>query len=447
MASSARAQPTAPGVFLSRSFSGQFVIQSAPPRLGSPLSGFLDSDTNFIRLDPTLLTVSCERIKQILWRELGIVGSWKGKIFLRLYPPASADDPITLDLEQFRDGWQYRISLPEITQRERYVLAIVNVLLQEFANRDAQAHSAELPIWLTEGLAREILSSNQREIILPPPQFSPAGLRMTTMMVNVRNENPLEQAHQQLCAGSPLSFQQLSWPAPEQLRGDGFKLYRSSAQLLVHQLLKLPGGAARLRAMLEELSHYYNWQFAFLHAFHDLFAGPLDIEKWWSLQLVHFTGRELAQTWAPEESWQKLDELVRSAVQIRIGTNELPLHAEVALQTIIRDWPQARQTQALETKLQELQMLRPRLAQEVIPLVDGYCRTIDNYLQNLKHTSSILPFGKHAALRRNAQETLQRLDELDARRSSLRPAQKAPSPVEGDPHPIPVSPILGANRG
>jgi hypothetical protein len=431
-------QLTTPGGFLSRSFSGQFIIQSTSVRAGSPVAGLLENDTNFVRLDPTLLTVSCERIKQILWRELATTTAWKGKIFLRLYPPSSADDPVSIDLEQFRDGWQYCVTLPEITQRERYVFAIVNVLLLEFANRDAQVHSAELPMWLTEGLAREIFTSSQREIILPPPQASGHGLRMTTLMVNVRNENPLEQAHQELSAGPPLSFQQLSWPAPEQLIGEAGKLYRGSAQLFVHQLLSLPGGRAGVRAMLEDLPHYYNWQFAFLNAFHDSFKGPLDVEKWWSLQLVHFTGRELAETWSPEKSWQKLDELVRSAVQVRIGTNELPLHAEVALQTIIRDWPTARQAPALENKMLELQMLRLRLSRDLGPLVDDYCRTIESYLQNLNHAGSVLPFRKHTLQRRNAQEAVQHLDELDARRAALRPALKAPSPMQADSRATPL---------
>jgi hypothetical protein len=148
--------------------------------------------------------------------------------------------------------------------------------------------------------------------------------------------------------------------------------------------------------------------------------------------LVHFTGRELAQTWTPDESWEKLDELVRSAVQIRIGTNEMPLHAEVTLQTIIRDWPPARQSQALETKLRELQMLRPRLARDLGPLVDEYCRTIEDYLQNLNHPGFTLPFRKHAVQRRNGLEALQRFDELDVRRAALRPPLRAPPPMEAD---------------
>ena len=423
---------SAPGVFVSRSVSGQFIIQSARSSFGSPLVSLLENDPNFVRLDPMTLTVSCERIKQILWRELGAKPTWSGKIFVRLYPVGSGDDPVSIDSEQYRDGWQYRVSLPTLIQRERYVRAIVEVLLLEIANRNARAHSAEIPPWLSEGLSRQFLVSNEREIILPPPQMSDAGLRMSTMILSSRKINPLEQAHRELSANAPLSFQQLSWPVPDQLTGEPGELYRSCAQFFVHQLLSLPDGASAMRSLLEDLPHYYNWQFAFLHAFRDTFTRPLDIEKWWSLQLVHFTGRELTENWSYEESWQKLDELVRSTVQIRVGTNELPMHGEITLQTIIRDWEPTRQTTALESKLRELQMLRPRLVRDLGGVVDEYCGVIETYVQHLNHKGFVLPFRKHALLRRNAGETLQSLDELDARRATLRPADKKNSPIQAN---------------
>ena len=416
----------ASGLFLSRSFSGQFVVLSTPAALRSPMASALENDTNYVRLAPTLLPVSCERIKQLVWRSLNTSSPWRGKIFLRLYPTASADDPVAIESERFQDGWQYRVSLPSISERERYVRAVVSVLLLEFANREARQRSAELPTWLVEGFTREVLASKQLEIILPSPQVSSTGLRMTTLVVNERTANPLARAHAQLCAGSPLTFQQLSWPMADELTGERGELYRSSAQLFVHRLLDLPGGAACMQTMLEQLPRYYNWQFAFLHAFHDTFALPVDIEKWWSLQLVHFTGRELSDRWGAEESWQKLDEAIRSAVQVRVGTNELPMHAEVTLQTIIRDWPPTRQLSALEDKVRELQLLRPRLVPDLGSLVDEYCEIIAGYLRTVNHGESNLSFGKHAPARRTISETLVRLDELDARRALLRAAPALP---------------------
>src|SRR5262249_34667183 len=137
-------------------------------------------------------------------------------------------------------------------------------------------------------------------------------------------------------------FEQLSWPTEEQLSD---ALYQGSAQLFVSELLRLPDGKACLQEMLAQLPAYYNWQFAFLRGLHDYFQKALDVEKWWALAAVHFTGRELAQTWPQEESWSKLDALLHEGIQIRSATNDAPLYSRVSLQTIIRDWEWFKRTQ------------------------------------------------------------------------------------------------------
>jgi hypothetical protein len=208
------------------------------------------------------------------------------------------------------------------------------------------------------------------------------------------------------------------------------ELYRDSAQLFVDQLLALPDGRAGLRAMLDALPEHYNWQFAFLRAFHSHFQRPLDIEKWWTLQVLQFTGRDLAQTWPVAESWTKLDELIRSGVQIRYGTNDLPVHGEVPLQTIIQDWEPAPQVQALQAKIQELELVRPRVAAELVPLVDDYRRVLADYLR--ERGGGARP-GKKAT-RRLVSETVQRLAALDGQRMAFRPSAvpvRIPNPSRG----------------
>src|SRR5260370_15620503 len=112
-----RAELLQPGVMLARSHSGQFVIQSLSAAVTSREVADLETRSNFVRLDPALLPVSSERIKQLLWRELGAQDTWSGKIFLKVYPATSADDRITIGSEQFRDGWQYGVALPSGVQR------------------------------------------------------------------------------------------------------------------------------------------------------------------------------------------------------------------------------------------------------------------------------------------------------------------------------------------
>jgi len=65
------------------------------------------------------------------------------------------DDPIAIDAEQspMAGGTGYP---PGLVQSERYVRAMVQVLLLELGNRHARAHTAEIPTWLTEGLSRQL---------------------------------------------------------------------------------------------------------------------------------------------------------------------------------------------------------------------------------------------------------------------------------------------------
>ncbi len=437
LVAAAQVPPSAPVSGIVRSYSGQFVVQALPVSAAQGRAvANLHTNRDFAELDAALLPVSCERIKQILWSELGIGDTWVGRIFITVYPAQSAEDPITLNAERFRDGWQYRLALPHLVPRAVYVRAIVEALLLEFANREARDHTAEIPPWLSEGLAQQLLLFRGLEIILAPPRADRAGLNLARTIVDGRKENPLAQAHQTLSAAPPLTFQQLSWPGPEQFSGEAGALYRSSAQLFVTQLLHLPNGPLCLRAMLKELPRHYNWQFAFLDAFHAQFPRPVEVEKWWTLQVLHFTGRDLAQTWPPEESWQKLDQLVRSPVQVRVGTNEMPLVADVRLQTMIRQWDGPRQTQALQAKLQELQQLRLRLARDIIPLADAYQQALQAYLRDREHTGSIVPFRKKAAQRHLIEDTVRRLDLLDAQMLDSKPPPSEPTPVQTAARPL-----------
>jgi hypothetical protein len=364
---------------------------------------------------------------------LGAPDTWSGKIFLKVYPVTSAVDPITIGSEEFRDGWQYGVALPNVLERSRYVRALVGVLLLEFANRYAKGHTAEVPTWLVEGLSEQLLASSELEIILPPPTDSRTGIKLSSVFVSSRRENPLARAHRDFETGHPLSFEQLSWPSEQQLSGQAGELYRSSAQLFVTELLGVGNGRACLREMISALPNYYNWQFAFLHAFHTYFQRPLDIEKWWELHLAHFTGRQLAQTWSTDESWRKLDGIISSALDVRLETNDLPLHVQVPLQTMLREWEPARQTQVFQVKVRELEAARLRLAPEFVPLLDEYCTIMRAWLQSHQQSSSGQFFKKNAELQRSTEVTIKQLDDLDARRSALKPPSTLSPLAQSEP--------------
>jgi hypothetical protein len=191
--------------------------------------------------------------------------------------------------------------------------------------------------------------------------------------------------------------------------------------------------------MLEGLPRRYNWQFAFFDGFEAHFKKPLDVEKWWALQLVQFTGRDLMQTWTVEESWNKLDEILHASVGVRVRPNDLPLPTEVSLQTILREWDQTSQGQVFQRKLQELDTLRLHVAQEVIALVDDYRQVIGAYLEKRDAPRAFSFLRRRTAvLDRAAKTAIQQLDALDAASQPLRPAPPAP--------PAPVAAVAGPDH-
>src|SRR5262245_52992992 len=85
LAVGARAQvPLAPdGSASARSSSGQFTVYARP---FAGVRRFTTTNEAFISLEPALLVVSCERMKQVVWRALGEMptAQWRGRVYLRL---------------------------------------------------------------------------------------------------------------------------------------------------------------------------------------------------------------------------------------------------------------------------------------------------------------------------------------------------------------------------
>src|SRR5208283_4016996 len=294
----ARAQTSFPDTSSARSVSGQFIVTGAPSpaaRAGLAAMPKIATNTDFVRLEPALLAVSAERIKELLVRELNpelrgldLPAPPPGKIFLALHPAQSTDEGVTIVSRRSLGGWDYQVRLPDVLSRTRYLRAMTGVLLLEFASRDARARSAEIPAWLTDGLSQELLATAGQEIILSSPDKMVNGLPVSRTITTTRGLDSLAGARRVLRDHAVLAFEQLSWPTDAQLAGDDGGAYRASAQLFVNELLALKNGPAHLRAMLETLPKFYNWQLAFQTAFRENFPRPLDVEKWWAVQVVSF---------------------------------------------------------------------------------------------------------------------------------------------------------------
>ncbi len=404
-----------------RSVSGQFIVYGARKQ---PPAQIFFNDPNLLMLEPSLVAVSCERLKQALASEMGPGGQWRGKIHLALHPARSPNDEITLTGERFKDGWGYRLHVPNPVERTRFVRGVVQALLLEEANRQTEGRSAEIPVWLAEGLTRQVLASRGNEVLLSPSSVTVNRLTVAPTVVNARRADPLALARRDLREHAPLTWEQLSWPTDGQLDGAEGGIYRSSAQLFVRELLRLPDGRACLHALLEALPQFYNWQLAFLKAFQPHFQRPLDVEKWWALQVEYFTGRDARGQWSPEDSWAKLGEILRAPVHVRQEKKDLPSVADVPLTTVVREWDFARQTPILRAKLRELDGARLRMAAEYLPLVEDCRQTLTDYLAKRGQVGQVLSGGRTSAPGANTvvRETVKKLQALEAQWLELKPA-------------------------
>ena len=409
-----------------QSRSGQFTAHVLYQAAPDPT---LLTNLNLVRLDPAVVAVSCERIREILWRDLQIRGPWVSRISILLYPALTPDEAVTVASDRFKDGWQYELYIPQMVERRRYVRAITQVVLLELANRQGGIRAAEIPAWLVEGFSQRLLASSDAQIILASPE-SRGGRPIALPYTEVRGVDPLTHAHEAMSGHPLLTFQDLSWPNETQFSGEAGEVYRGSAHLLVSRLLKFPDGRAGLRAFLAGLPSYYNWQFAFLPAFHSHFERPLDVEKWWAIQAAEFTGRRLDQTWAEETSLQKLEQAIHTPIEVRTGADELPLHTEARLQNVVRDWSPATQDAVIQSKIVELNLLRPQVAPSLAPLVEEYRQTLRRYVHKRDHPGLLsLPFRKEAVQRGNVQRTVAQLDALDAQWRTLAKAETPAPPI------------------
>jgi hypothetical protein len=408
------------GVPASRSHSGQFVYINAPTPRMDPRATLAPG---MIELDPTFLPVSCERIKQHLYRELGAGSIWQSKIFLELHSAALDQPGVVLACDRYSNTWQYRVSLPAPVDRVMFVRSIVQVLLVEIANRgNPSPISVEIPTWLIEGFTRQILASRQAEVILAPPTTVRDGVLFTPTLLTQR-EAPLKAVHETLRTAQPLSFEALNWPGPEHLTGRGAEVYGACSHLFLSRLQQLPRGRERLRKMVELLPARHNWQFALFDAFAPHFEKMLDVEKWWSLQVVHFTGRELGQWWPVDESCGKIREALQVPVKIHESATGLPTQGQVTLQTALRQWKTEDQRRLIQQKARELEMLRLRVAPELSPLVEDYRLILKAWLDDNTRGMVVLGLGRRAAQARAAAYTAHQLDILDQRLREMTPQQ------------------------
>ena len=388
--------------------SGQFII-SGPPVVGTALNT-VDLNSPRVLLDPALLAISCERIKARLLELLDWSDQWQSTITATIDPSFTDAYAIMVQAKRYADGWQYRLRFPSEVDRRHFIKTMVEMMLLEMANRNSQSRPVELPPWLAEGLTSILAVEGLSSLTLSP---------QVTLAHQISVKDPMASVKKVLGTRPPLTLDELNWPKEDDWSSDQDEVYEMCAHLMVSELLRLENGSWCLARMLELLPAQLNWQTAFFGAFHERFPRMIEWDKWWSLLLVNIANRDLFAAWSPSESWSKFDEILNTPVQVRVSERDLPMTAQASLQSIVQEWEHRRQIELLTLKLNHLNALRVRAAQETVGLVDDYRGVLSDYLRERSRPGlarRILP-GIPDEL---VQRTVNRLNELDQRKAAVR---------------------------
>lgn len=320
-----------------------------------------------VLLEPELLAITAERVKQALAAEVPALGRAREKINLHILDESTPQGAIGIVSTLFTDGWNYRVAIPPVADQTRLVKALIQVILVEYANRSGQ-RGAEIPAWVVEGLAQELFHSVGPKLVVDRHSTAWEGALRDLQ----------KRTRETMRTNAPPSFNDLTTLAPPPKDAPAEPLYQSSAHLLVRSLLSAPGGRQKFAGFVQLLPHSWNWQTSFRQAFG--FESMLDVEKWWSLVTVEFTSRDLRQTWTASASLQKLDELLSTRVEVRSATNSLPETRVMDLPSLLREKDLSFQNAALNEKIAQLGYTAPHLSQQVGLLALDYKKVLENYL-------------------------------------------------------------------
>ena len=427
---SAVAQWQPPSQDVASSANGQFTVHGSRPTSLLYRYPGLKNDPDLVQFDPALLAVSASHGRTYFLRQLGwqYDPSWTGKIYFYLHPAQSVDEPVSIVTYPFAGSWDYRVEMPDLVTRVRFAQALAGVVLLERANARAPVNgeSAPLPAWLADGLAQNLLHSDNANILFSEPDATINGLPQSRLSDQEKHRDPLATARAVLQQNNALTFDQLSWPDEVQQSGQDGGVYFASAQLFVAELLARPDGPANLRSFLSQLAAHLNWQTAFYAAFQHDFNGPLAVEKWWALHVILFTSQATGPRWSLAASRVRLDNLLRIPAEIRTGTNDLPQMADLSLQQAIRTFAPPLLAGVFENRLRDLQLAEGRLAPPFVPLAQQYAGILSDYLGDPHRLVRVSQGGRGQVVTRAVPTyrppppaLVKKLDALDARRQAL----------------------------
>ena len=392
--------------------SQQFIVHGKPP----PAAKFgrlrTAEDLNpVLELQPQALAITAERIQLAVLQRLGATpAGGRGRFHLFLIPTNTfGPGPIQIIPRAFREGWQFHVGVPESIDWHRLVRGLSEVVLLELANREGQGGLARPPLWLNEGLSGILEIEDGRSLIQEPE---------VSVVRAGRRGDPLAEARRRLADSGPLAYSDLAQP-PASLAMDTnlFARFQSSAILFTQQLLAEEKGPARLRQAVALSPQFLNWELALLRAYEGRFLSALDIEKWWAVNAMVVLSRDPLRRWTREQTVARLRSVMWEATSIQSGTNAPATRRQVSVGELISSMDFAAQREVLQRKQGQLRELYRQAPDELLPLIEDYFRTLENYL-TLRQAAGVDPTGRGAIEVRSqllVRETVRRLNALDRR--------------------------------
>lgn len=389
------------GVDTIASYSGQFVVHGST----MPVPRFLEPQVkaDYVEVTPQLAAVTAERVKYALLDELNLTDAYQQKVHLIVMPLARPENRITIVSRLYTDGVVFQMGLPGWMEHTRLIQALSQVLLSDVATRGSPG-SAEIPAWLSEGMAQRVQARVASTIVA----------NRVLMTYEVSGYDRLRVAREVLGTNSCLTFHQLSFPESEMSKEEA-RIYESSAHLFLAELLRLRGGPELLTRFLRTLPHTRNWQTAFYRVYQAHFQTALDVEKWWALSWFDLKSKEEQQTWPLGLSLQKLNNVLLTTMEVRESADRLPERREVPLQRVIEHSDWAAQSEVLSEKVRRMFFLQFNMPPETQQVLAEYRKTIGDYLER-----RTLIGDSDRLVERLVRSTREELNQLDLKRESLR---------------------------
>ena len=408
------------------SHSGQIHVRALEGFRVPPILRQDEEAAGIIVLSPELLAVSAERIKDGVLEQLGTTDRGRAKIRFNFAPGKSDPNKFYVDSRRFTNGWSYRVTISPKIRRQVWLRGCVGIFLLEMANRMAGERSAEVPIWMIDGIATEL---SQSALVDLSPSFTDqiqvggSNPGLGRVIVPQRTEDPLIGTRRFLAQNIPVSVSELFFPTQQHLGGNKTAVYQRSAHFFFRQLASLRAGKASLQLFISSLSSHLNWQQAFFPSFQEQFTSMLEVEKWWSVALTDLTQLTPISSWSIPASLSYLDRILMPAALVGQKRDELAQRQNFTLQQVMAQWAFEDQSPTLEQIMSRLRVLYIYAAPQLQNVIQGYLNTIQTYLTQRSEVGFESKRRGTGRLRADKviRQARKQLNQLDSQRQRLRP--------------------------